>query len=301
MFMKIFALLSALFFTLSSSANFDFAKEFGFQGVSSLPEISDKHFAQIPNEKNIELPMMNVLVFPHTLSSDWLHGRPDDASQLEITSGEAFTIELDDQTFTASELKLKRNGQFIDATLDDGSSISFQKIIITGPAPIKLDRILNREKSHSYLGRLTVDLDNRGIRVINRIDLETYLRGVVPKESVASWPVDALKAQALAARSYAYYHFLTAPSTRAYHVDDTARFQVYAGISGADARTDVAIEQTRGEILTYQNSVIVAYFHAYSGGRTDSALNIFKQSNVPYCVGNAEIFPRQELSDELAP
>ena len=53
--------------------------------------------------------------------------------------------------------------------------------------------------------------------------------------------------------------------------------------------------------MTHENRVIVAFFHAYSGGRTDSALNIFKQNNVPYCAGNAEIFPRSELTDELSP
>src|SRR5690606_5619912 len=196
--------------------------------------------------------------------------------------------------------KLKFTGSKISAVFSDGTSATFSRAEVVGTAPVKLHRVISPDKSHSYLGKLTLNTDSKGIRAINHVDLETYLRGVVPKESVASWPVEALKAQALAARSYAYYHFLTAPRNRAYHVDDTARFQVYAGISGSDARTDVAVEQTRGEILTHDGKVIVPYFHADSGGRTDSSLNIFKQSNVPYCVGAPEIFPRQELSDELA-
>ena len=298
--MKIFAFLSLLFLTLSASA-FDFGSEFGFQGESSIPEVGAPLKVKIPSSKSLAIPTLNVLVFPHTLSSDWLHGKPDDAGQLEIQSSATFTITSEEGEFVTSNAKLNRSGSSIIALLADGSKISFTQAKLQSDSPIKLFRVVTPEKSHSYLGTLTIDLDNRGIRAINHIDLETYLRGVVPKESVPSWPLEALKAQALAARSYAYYHFLTAPRNRDYHVDDTARFQVYAGVSGSDTRTDVAIEQTRGEVLTYEDNVIVAFFHAYSGGRTDSALNIFKQRNVPYCAGSAEIFPRSELSDELAP
>lgn len=297
--MRVITLCLALFFSLNGSAN-DFASQFGFQGESSIPEAGAPTSVSLPATKDITLPTLNVLVFPHTLSSDWLHGKPDDAKQLELQSQESFKLVVGENEFTTSNAKLKLVDSKIEATLADGQVINFEKASLSSESPIKLHRVISPDKSHSYLGTLTLDVAKDGIRAINHVDLETYLRGVVPKESVASWPVEALKAQALAARSYAYYHFLTAPSSRAYHVDDTARFQVYAGISGSDTRTDVAIEQTRGEILTHDGKVIVAYFHAYSGGRTDSALNIFKQSNVPYCVGAPEIFPRQELSDELA-
>lgn len=298
--MKALAIITAMFFTVTTTMAFDFGREFGFQGVSSIPEAGAPTSVALPATKDIELPTLNVLVFPHTLSNDWLHGKPDDPKQLQLISDEEFTIVAVGLEKTTKNAKLKFTGSKISATFADGTTATFAKAEVTGPAPIKLHRVVSPDKSHSYLGKLTLNTNNRGIRAINHVDLETYLRGVVPKESVASWPVEALKAQALAARSYAYYHFLTAPSSRDYHVDDTARFQVYAGVSGSDARTDVAIEQTRGEILTYANQVIVAYFHAYSGGRTDSAKNIFKQNNVPYCVGAPEIFPRQELSDELA-
>lgn len=297
--MKALVLISALIFSLSSSAT-DFAQQFGFQGESSRPELGAPSSVALPDAKSIQLPVLNVLVFPHTLKNDWLHGKPDDASQVELKSDSNFTFLINSKKYISNNFKLKKSGSLIRATLADGRVISFSKATIEGSSAIEIYRVLSPTKSHSYKGTLTIDTDSDGIRVINHVDLETYLLGVVPKESVASWPLEALKAQTLAARSYAYYHFLTAPSSRDYHVDDTARFQVYAGHSGSDSRTDVAVEQTRGEIMTYEGQVIVAYFHAYSGGRTDSALNIFKQNNVPYCVGNAEIFPRSELSDELA-
>ncbi len=297
--MKALIAVSLLLASLNSFA-FDYSAQFGFQGESSIPDSSLPSSAELPARKNIELPTLNVLVFPHTLKSDWLHGKPDDSSQLELSSKENFEISFGEELIQTSNLKLTKNGNSIRAVSNDGRVFNFDTARVKGTSAIKLNRVVSPDKSHSYLGTFTLQFENEGIQAINHVDLETYLRGVVPKESGASWPLESLKAQALAARSYAYYHFLTAPSSRDYHVDDTARFQVYAGVSGADSRTDVAVEQTRGEIMTYQGRVIVAYFHAYSGGRTDSALNIFKQNNVPYCAGNAEIFPRSELSDELS-
>ncbi len=298
--MKALLAFSLILFSLNTFA-FDFGEHFGFQGESSIPDSSLPKSMALPNRKNIELPTLNVLVFPHTLKSDWLHGKPDDASQLELQSEQNFKIIFTDQEVETSNLKLTLQDNTIRAVTHDGQTFSLTSFKVKGEAPIKLFRVVTPEKSHSYLGDLTISVSTRGIQAINHVDLETYLRGVVPKESGAGWPLESLKAQALAARSYAYYHFLTAPSGRDYHVDDTARFQVYAGISGSDPRTDVAVEQTRGEIMTHEDRVIVAFFHAYSGGRTDSALNIFKQDNVPYCAGNSEIFPRSELTDELSP
>ncbi len=281
---------------------FDFEKDFGFQGSSSVPPQGAPATAALPDDVTKEMPLLNVLVFPHTLSSDWLHGPPDDARQLELQSQSPFSVQSLGLNKSSNKLKLfYTNSGKIRALFADGTDVTVSKLEIRGEAPVKLHRVRNVEKSNSYLGTLTIKSDSRGIRAINHVDMETYLRGVVPKESGASWPLESLKAQALAARSYAYYHYVTAPSGRDFHVDDTARYQVYAGFSGSDPRTDVAIAETEGEIITHNGEVIVAYFHAYSGGRTDSARNIFKQSNVPYCSGNDEIFPREELSNELAP
>lgn len=299
--MKALLLGLSLLFAANANAAFDFEKDFGFQGSSSIPPEGFPSTARIDHLKKLEQPKLNVLIFPHTLNSDWLHGPPDDATQVELNSSSTFTLKTAAQNIystTKAQLKFVNGG--IRMTLASGRIINTTKLEVAGSAAIKVLRVRSPDKSNSYLGTFTINTDSRGIRVINHVDMETYLRGVVPKESGASWPLESLKAQALAARSYAYYHFVTAPSSRDYHVDDTARFQVYAGFSGSDPRTDEAIKQTSGEIITYQGEVIVAYFHAYSGGRTDSALNIFKQSNVPYCEGSAEIFPRQELSDELA-
>jgi stage II sporulation protein D len=108
-----------------------------------------------------------------------------------------------------------------------------------------------------------------GLSVVNNVGLEEYLRGVVPAESPASWPLEALKAQAIAARTYA---ITTAKSGDFDHFADT-RSQVYKGVSIEQPSTDEAIAQTRGQVVTYQGAPVVTYFFSTSGGRTESVEN----------------------------
>jgi stage II sporulation protein D len=108
-----------------------------------------------------------------------------------------------------------------------------------------------------------------GLQVINSVGLEDYLQGVVPAESPASWPAEALKAQAIAARTYA---ITTAKSDDFDHYADT-RSQVYKGVGIEVASTNDAIADTRGQVVTYQGQPIVTYFFSTSGGRTESVEN----------------------------
>ena len=108
-----------------------------------------------------------------------------------------------------------------------------------------------------------------GLQVINSVRLEDYLQGVVPAESPASWPAEALKAQAITARTYA---ITTAKSDDFDHYADT-RSQVYKGVGIEQASTNKAIADTRGQIVTYQGQPVVTYFFSTSGGRTESVEN----------------------------
>jgi stage II sporulation protein D len=108
-----------------------------------------------------------------------------------------------------------------------------------------------------------------GLQVINSVGLEDYLKGVVPAESPASWPAEALKAQAIAARTYA---ITTAKSDDFDHYADT-RSQVYDGVGIEQESTNQAIADTRGQVVTYQGQPIVTYFFSTSGGRTESVEN----------------------------
>ena len=108
-----------------------------------------------------------------------------------------------------------------------------------------------------------------GLEIVNSVGLEDYLQGVVPAESPASWPAEALKAQAITARTYA---ITTAKSAEFDHYPDT-RSQVYKGVGIETAATNSAIAATRGQIVTYQGEPVVTYFFSTSGGRTESVEN----------------------------
>jgi stage II sporulation protein D len=151
------------------------------------------------------------------------------------------------------------------------------------------------------LGTFKIGLNKKGLYLVNTVDIETYLLGVVPSESVSTWPIEALKAQALAARSYAIYHLINSRNTdKDWDVDDTARYQVYTGISHRKPSTDRAVKETDSEVIMYNDKVIVAFFHAFSGGWTDKGSVIFEMSTVPYCDVSREVFSNQELKDNLA-
>ena len=122
-----------------------------------------------------------------------------------------------------------------------------------------------------------------GVTAVNRVELENYIRGVVPNESPGSWPIEALKAQAVAARSYALG---TNSGNAVFDHYDTTASQVYGGYSTEQAKTNRAVAQTRGEVLRYRGEVIVAYFHSTSGGYTENNENIFTGSEpLPYIRG----------------
>jgi stage II sporulation protein D len=109
----------------------------------------------------------------------------------------------------------------------------------------------------------------KGLEVVNAVGLDDYLQGVVPAESPASWPAEALKAQAIAARTYA---ITTAKSADFDHYADT-RSQVYKGVGIETAATNAAVADTRGQIVTYNGQPVVTYFFSTSGGRTESVEN----------------------------
>jgi stage II sporulation protein D len=119
----------------------------------------------------------------------------------------------------------------------------------------------------------------RGVLVVNRVGLEDYLRGVVPAEMPASWPAEALEAQAVIARSYA----LRARNAGAqYDVFADTRSQVYGGVGSEVAAASAAVAATRGEIVTYGGQVAQTYFFSTSGGRTAANEEIWGGAPVPY-------------------
>lgn len=113
--------------------------------------------------------------------------------------------------------------------------------------------------------------------VINVGPLERYIAGVVAKEMHPDWPMEALKAQAIAARSYAIAN-MKRPRSSQYDVVSTTMDQVFRGASGEDSRTLLAARATRGMVLRAKGKVMRAYYHSHCGGRTEIPKNVWGRS-----------------------
>lgn len=145
-------------------------------------------------------------------------------------------------------------------------------------------------KGNSYRGtiKLLPSAYSSGVTVVNAVPMEEYLLGVVPSEVSPSWHEDALKAQAVAARTYAMYH-MGGFSKAGYDVTDDTRSQVYRGTAVESAATSNAIAETAGEILTSGGKPIDAVFHANGGGYTENSENVWG-SQIQYLRGVKEEF-----------
>jgi stage II sporulation protein D len=143
--------------------------------------------------------------------------------------------------------------------------------------PIQVD-------GRAYRGRLTVSGAGKVVQVVDRLGLEAYLRGVVPSEMPSNWPAEALKAQAVAARSYTLANLTKG---RAFDLYGDTRDQAYGGVAAESASANAAIDATKGQVVLYQGKVADALYFSTSGGRTASALESIG-SPVPYLVPVAD-------------
>ena len=119
------------------------------------------------------------------------------------------------------------------------------------------------------------------IQVVNVLKMNEYLYGVLPYEIMSGWPIEALKAQAVAARTYAYYHIMKNNSTY-YDLDASTNFQVYRGMVSETDTTNKAVDSTSGIIMVYNSIPILAYFHSTCGGRTADDRFVWKGEDLPY-------------------
>ncbi|MCG8363152.1 MAG: SpoIID/LytB domain-containing protein [Pseudanabaenales cyanobacterium] len=134
-----------------------------------------------------------------------------------------------------------------------------------------------------YRGRILVLFSEGGLVAINYVDLEQYLYSVLGGEMPTSWPLEAIQAQAVAARSYALYKRQRAASAL-YDVESDTTWQIYPGLKSETQSTHTAVETTRGQVLTYNGQIIEAVFHSSSGGHTENVEDVWSQP-LPYLRG----------------
>lgn len=163
-------------------------------------------------------------------------------------------------------------GSMVSVTTGDGSC-SAQRLILEPETGTELTvTSLNRSQGHpSYAGRLEILDTEEGLVLVNELPLEDYLKKVVPSEMPASYEKEALKAQAVCARTYAYMQ-MKSNSYRSYgaQIDDSTQFQVYNNVE-TDAKTTQAVQETYGKMLYYDGNPVTAYYFSTSCGTTTNA------------------------------
>ncbi len=198
--------------------------------------------------------------------------------QVEVTADTAFTVRYG--THDAMESKRYEAGEKVifDRGSDffKGGRAYIEPEALTGR--IQLLSIERAQGTPAYRGKMEIADTPDGLVVVNEVLLEEYLYSVVPSEMPASYPLEALKAQAICARTYAYRHMLQSGIAGfGAHVDDSAGYQVYNNIA-ENAQTTKAVKETTGSLLYYGDALCGSYYYSTSCGfGTDT--NIWKSES----------------------
>jgi stage II sporulation protein D len=177
----------------------------------------------------------------------------------------------------AKEARVIVDGRRVDAsesmTVNQGETGALWELVPTGaPQAFSLD-------GRTYRGKLRIAATEKGWQVINIVDLEQYVAGVIGWEMMRSWPIEALAVQAVASRTYALFCIQERRNSGdAWDIDDSTRFQVYGGVGPSNSpnlwrESDNVLkarELTSGQVLTYKGKGFKAFFHSTSGGITTS-------------------------------
>ena len=215
---------------------------------------------------------------------------------------------------SAPTVVLAPQGQLID-TLDAGSAETAQphgsSMMFGGlPAPSvlwvkpKSKKGLIQVNGRWYRGAIQLIARNQSLFAINHLDIESYLPSVVGAEMPAFWPAEALKAQAIAARSYALAH-MAKPASAIYDLGNTQRWQAYRGVTTETNTTQAAVQETRGVVLSHQGSVVESLYAAsrdivqdvHKGyGMSQHGANIMAQQGYNYQQILSRYYPGTQLA-----
>ena len=155
------------------------------------------------------------------------------------------------------------------------------------PIPVNGQKCVTWFSGIEYYGGFRYErIDGGDLTIVNMVQLDDYVKGVVCREMVVTWPLEALKAQAVAARSYALHN---RNNHKKYHFDacTSTHCQVYGGLEKATEDTDEAVDSTQGIIAKYNGQVINAVFYSSNGGASEASSTVWgsSQSKFPYLVG----------------
>ncbi len=181
------------------------------------------------------------------------------------------------QLISGGQTRTLAPGQAVSLSISGG----LERVVPTSPGT-RLTLYGPSGRYHAYRGSIVAEPSGGLLYIINVLPIEDYLRGL--GEVPSSWPLEAIKAQIVAARCYALTHM---GSTALYDVDDTTQYQVYSGIDAESASQNAAVDQTSGQVLMSGGHVIIAFFSASDGGHTANVSDVFggSLSTYPYLRG----------------
>ena len=186
-------------------------------------------------------------------------------------------------TMTDAEGRLANLGDSAEISVSNGN------VMIMGNAflmPVRISGAgLLQFKGRSYRGAFLI---TQRAGLLNVLDVEEYLCGVLPAEVGANWHDEALRTQAICARTYVLKQSMNR-AEKGYDVVDTDADQVYKGAGVETAKTNKAVASTAGEVLTYGKDLAFTYFHSDSGGHTADIADVWGQTGIPYLSGVPEI------------
>lgn len=192
------------------------------------------------------------------------------ASSLKITDLDKKTIStiVDDALFDINKSGFRLNGTVISSDTFLISSVEVDMIRFNG---------------RTYRGEFIVTKNpRRGMDVINVLGVDDYLYAVLPREMPVNWFAEALKAQAIAARTYAVYQ-MQKNREKQFDVLACTLSQVYDGADFESQKSNRAVDETKGILMEYDGKPILAYFHSNSGGKTEDAKRVWG-TDIPYLV-----------------
>lgn len=195
-----------------------------------------------------------------------------------------FSLQEDEDIHVGTEeLTVKAVGGQVSITFGDDTVTAPSLTLLNENYGETTDYIRLKNSEHgtcTYLGNMTFDVYEGVLRARNQLPIEQYLYGVVPHEMSNSFPLEALKAQAVCARSYVM-GYCSRYATRSYDIRDTSSDQVYRGYASKNTRAIAAVDATAGQVLTYEGNIIEAYYSASNGGQTERTGNVW-ENDLPY-------------------
>lgn len=207
------------------------------------------------------------------------------------TEVQSFMLEGDAQITDRNEKVISAvQGRFKVAAVHGGISVG-GRVFKADMIKFTSELIPLKVEDRMFRGEIEVYLKNAKLIVVNKLDIEDYVKGVINKEAIPSWPIEAKKTQAVLARTFAVYQKMFNPRSEFFDLAPTVLDQVYDGLGKEDMTSVEAVNATRGEVITLGSDPAKIYFHSTCGGTISSSAEIWKKDephlkelHCPYCT-----------------